>query len=112
MGAAAGVGAGAGAGAGAFLSGCVVKDKPRPRSAKGPTISSVTSTFLPGRRDNIAGFTRFKISCKGKLMSLLSDSPPELTNTPGASCRNSPKEILTAPKASWLITKSACKRIV
>ena len=109
-----GVGSGARGGdaADALLSGWVVKVKPRPRSAKGPTMASITSTFRVTRRARSAGFKRGKISCNGKLINLLSSSPAEFTKIPGAKCRNSPKEILTAPKANWLITISACNRIV
>jgi hypothetical protein len=75
-------------------------------------MASVTSTFRVARRARSAGFKRGKISCNGKLINLLSSSPPEFTKIPGAKCRNSPKEIFTAPKANWLITISAGNRIV
>ncbi len=67
----------------------------------GPLISSATSRcFWTGRRDSLAGFSRVRISLSGRVTVLESCSPPELTNIPGAACRNSPKVILTEPNAN------------
>ena len=50
-------------------------------------------------RDMEGGF-RGRISLSGNITCLWSCSPPELTNTPGAAFRNSPKAIFTEPNAS------------
>ena len=74
---------------------------PSPPAPKGPVMSSVTSTcFWVERRDSRAGFNRVRISLSGSITGLWSCSPPELTNTPGAAFRNSPKAIFTEPNAS------------
>ena len=74
---------------------------PSPPAPNGPVMSSVTSTcFWAERRDNRAGFNRVRISLSGSITGLWSCSPPELTNTPGAAFRNSPKAIFTEPNAS------------
>ena len=74
---------------------------PSPPAPNGPVMSSVTSTcFWVERRDNRAGFNRVRISLSGSITGLWSCSPPELTNTPGAAFRNSPKAIFTEPNAS------------
>ena len=74
---------------------------PSPPAPNGPVTSSVTSTcFWVERRDSRAGFNRVRISLSGSITGLWSCSPPELTNTPGAAVRNSPKAIFTEPNAS------------
>ena len=74
---------------------------PSPPAPNGPLISSATSTcFWTARRDSRAGFNRLRISLSGSITGLWSCSPPELTNTPGATRRNSPKAIFTEPNAS------------
>ena len=74
---------------------------PSPPAPNGPVMSSVTSTcFWVERRDSRAGFNRVRISLSGSITGLWSCSPPELTNTPGAAFRNSPKAIFTEPNAS------------
>ena len=74
---------------------------PSPLAPNGPVMSSVTSTcFWAERRDSRAGFNRVRISLSGSITGLWSCSPPELTNTPGAAVRNSPKAIFTEPNAS------------
>ena len=74
---------------------------PSPPAPNGPVMSSVTSTcFWAERRDSRAGFNRVRISLSGSITGLWSCSPPELTNTPGAAVRNSPKAIFTEPNAS------------
>ncbi len=74
---------------------------PSPPAPNGPVMSSVISTcFWAERRDSRAGFNRVRISWSGSITGLWSCSPPELTNTPGAAFRNSPKAIFTEPNAS------------
>ena len=74
---------------------------PSPPAPNGPVMSSVTSTcFWAERRESRAGFNRVRISLSGSITGLWSCSPPELTNTPGAAFRNSPKAIFTEPNAS------------
>ncbi len=74
---------------------------PSPPAPNGPVMSSATSTcFWAERRDSRAGFNRARISLSGSITGLWSCSPPELTNTPGAAFRNSPKAIFTEPNAS------------
>jgi len=74
---------------------------PSPPAPNGPVTSSATSTcFWAERRDSRAGFNRVRISLSGSITGLWSCSPPELTNTPGAAFRNSPKAIFTEPNAS------------
>src|ERR1019366_8703128 len=58
---------GGGGGAADTLSGCVVKEKPRPRLANGPVISAATSTFFTARRASSAGLMRGRISLNGRL---------------------------------------------
>ena len=72
---------------------------PCPQAPNGLPISSVNSTcFCTTRRASNAGFSRERISLSGNITGLWSCSPPELTNTPGAACRNSPNVIFTAPR--------------
>ncbi len=98
---------GVGGAAGGFI-GVVDIVIPCPRAPNGLPISSVNSTcFCVTRRASNAGFRRVRISLSGSITGLWSCSPPELTNTPGAACRNSPKVIFTAPRASWVRTFSS-----
>ena len=108
-GAASGICAAVGVGA---LSGWVVKATPLPRPPNGPLMSSATCTFGPERRASSAGLRRGKISPSGRLIILLSSSPPELAKIPGASWRSSPKVILTAPNASCVVTVSTGRLMV
>ena len=98
---------GGGGGAGGFI-GVVEMVIPCPRAPNGLPTSSVNSTcFCVERRASNEGFSRGRISLSGNVTGLLSCSPPELTNAPGAASRNSPKVILTAPRASWVRTFSS-----
>ena len=86
---------------------------PSPLAPNGPVMSSVTSTcFWVERRDSRAGFNRVRISLSGSITGLWSCSPPELTNTPGAAFRNSPKAIFTEPNASCVRIFSSGTAIV
>ena len=86
---------------------------PSPPAPNGPVMSSVTSTcFWVERRDSRAGFNRVRISLSGSITGLWSCSPPELTNTPGAAFRNSPKAIFTEPNASCVRIFSSGTAIV
>ncbi len=98
---------GAGVAAG-VLAGGADMEIPSPWLPNGLPISSVNSTcFCIPRRASSAGFNRARISFNGSITGLWSFSPPELTNMPGAACRNSPKVIFTAPRASWMRTFSS-----
>src|ERR1019366_3067801 len=80
-----GSGFGGGGGVAGALSGCVVKLKPRPRSANGPVISAATSTFFTARRASSAGLTRGRISPSGRLRS--EEHTSELQSLTNLVCR-------------------------
>ncbi len=89
-----------GTGAGDGLAGIVEMETPSPRPLKGPAISAGTSRcFCAGLRTSELEFSRSSTLLSGNTTGSESYSSSTL-NKAGAARRNSPKVILTTPRAS------------